>query len=81
MAITITISPIELLAMKKLVIINTALAQTIGGKPGGREQAALTRALSDVVNRAEASRPNTPPTLQTRTEIADGSGFTDKWSR
>jgi hypothetical protein len=59
----IEISPIEVLALKKLALINGALAQTLTGQ-AGREQTALLSVLMDVVgradlaNRAEDTRAN-----------------------
>ena len=50
----ITISPIELLVLKKLVIINHALGKTIGGAPG-TEQLALTQVLNDITLRADVA--------------------------
>lgn len=47
----IEITPIELMALKKLAVINGALAKTISGQ-ASVEQTALTRVLIDVVNRA-----------------------------
>lgn len=49
----ITITPIELLALKKLTLINSALAKTLASRVAGGEQLALTRVLIDIVNRAE----------------------------
>lgn len=48
----IEISPIEVLALKKLALINGALAQTLTGQ-AGREQTALLSVLMDVVGRAD----------------------------
>jgi len=52
---TITVSPVEVLALKKLVLINGALAKTLSARVSG-EQLALTRVLIDVVNRAELAQ-------------------------
>jgi hypothetical protein len=49
---TIEISPIEVLALKKLALINGALAQTLSGR-AGIEQTALLSVLMDVVGRAD----------------------------
>jgi hypothetical protein len=48
----LVIDPIELLALKKLVIICQALAQQLPDR-AAREQQALTSVLADVINRAE----------------------------
>jgi hypothetical protein len=48
----IEISPIEVLALKKLALINGALAKQLTGT-AAREQTALLSVLIDVVNRAE----------------------------
>jgi hypothetical protein len=48
----IEITPIELMALKKLSLINGALAQSISGQ-ARVEQTALLRVLMDVINRAE----------------------------
>lgn len=50
---SIEITPVEVLALKKLVLINGALAKTLTDSTAGREQLALTRVLIDVVNRAD----------------------------
>lgn len=50
---TVTISRVEVLALKKLVLINGALAKTLQSRVAGGEQLALTRVLIDVVNRAD----------------------------
>lgn len=52
MAKSIEISPIEVLALKKLALVNGALAKTLTGT-AAREQGALLRVLIDVVSRAE----------------------------
>jgi hypothetical protein len=48
----IEISPIEVMALKKLALINGALAKTLSGT-AAREQTALLSVLVDVVTRAE----------------------------
>jgi len=50
----IEISPVELMALKKLAIINGALAKQFSGQPA-IEQMALVRVLIDVLNRAEVA--------------------------
>lgn len=47
------IEPIELLALKKLAIINGALATSFKDQRAAAEQRALTKVLCDVINRAE----------------------------
>ncbi len=53
---SIEISPIELLALKKLALINGALAKVMADPAAKREQTAMLRVLMDVVNRAEGSQ-------------------------
>jgi len=48
----IEISRLEVLVLKKLVLINHALAKTIGGS-AGKEQAALVSVLNDITLRAD----------------------------
>ena len=50
---SITITKIELLALKKLAIINGTLAKSLQSPSAAREQKALTSVLIDVLNRAE----------------------------
>lgn len=52
MAKSIEISPIEVMALKKLALVNGALAKTLTGT-AAREQGALLRVLIEVVSRAE----------------------------
>lgn len=56
--VSVEISTIEILALKKLAVISGALAKSLSGQ-ASREQTALTRVLIDVVNRAELSPPTT----------------------
>lgn len=56
---TITISHIEMLALKKLVLINSALASLPVSARVAGEQLALTRVLIDIANRADLAL-NTP---------------------
>ncbi|MBX5143336.1 hypothetical protein HJB79_32070 [Rhizobium lentis] len=49
---SIEISPIEVSALKKLVVINGALAKQLTGR-AAHEQVALLRVLIGIVNRAE----------------------------
>jgi hypothetical protein len=52
----IEISPVELLALKKLALISGALAQLLSDVSAVREQKSLTRVLIEVINRAEAKQ-------------------------
>ena len=49
----VEISHVEIVALKKLAVINGALAKALRDPSAQREQVALTRVLMDVVNRAE----------------------------
>lgn len=53
MSATIEITPLEVLALKKLALINGALAQTLTDASARREQTALLRVLMDVTQRAD----------------------------
>src|SRR5712671_6007757 len=72
----ITISPIELLALKKLAVVCGALAQTLQNH-AGREQKVLTSVLLDVCNRAEvdnaspAAAPDTHAALKFIQDLAE----------
>jgi hypothetical protein len=55
----VTISAVELLALKKLALISGALAQSLSDKQAAREQRALTSVLVDVVSRAAISKATT----------------------
>ena len=50
----VTISPIEMAALKKLALVSGALASSLSDAAAAREQKALTRVLIDVIGRAEA---------------------------
>lgn len=50
---TIAIHPIELLALKKLALICTALGQTIRDRRAAVEQRAMTKVLVEVIARAD----------------------------
>jgi len=51
---TIKISPVEVLALKKLALINGVLAQSLSDDGiARREQLSLLRVLIDVTNRAD----------------------------
>ncbi|MCF6120841.1 hypothetical protein L2449_28870 [Mesorhizobium muleiense] len=49
----IEITPVEVLALKKLALINGALAQSLKDPTARREQMALLGVLMDVVARAD----------------------------
>jgi hypothetical protein len=49
----ITINRIEVLALKKLVLINHALSKSLSDPMASREQKALVQVLNDVVLRAD----------------------------
>lgn len=49
----VTISPIEMAALKKLALVSGALASSLSDAAAAREQKALTRVLIDVIGRAE----------------------------
>ena len=51
--IKIEITRLELLVLKKLVLINAALAKSLSDPTAAREQLALTRAVNDMVLRAD----------------------------
>lgn len=57
---TIEISPIEVLALKKLALINGALAQSLKDGTARREQTALLRVLMDVTARADLANQTAP---------------------
>jgi hypothetical protein len=50
---SIEITPVEVLALKKLVLINAALADTLENESAKREQTALLAVLNNVVLRAD----------------------------
>jgi len=62
---TVEISPIEVLALKKLALINGALAKTLVSPTTRAEQTSLLRVLMDVTARAKRS----PPCRRNRNEI------------
>lgn len=51
----VTISPVEIMALKKLALISGALAGSLSDATASREQKALTRVLIDVINRWDVS--------------------------
>lgn len=51
----VTISPVEIMALKKLALISGALAGSLSDATAAREQNALTRVLIDVINRWDIS--------------------------
>jgi hypothetical protein len=50
--VTISVTGIEIIALKKLSLVSHAVAEKIGG-PGGREQTALAKTLDDLVRQIE----------------------------
>ncbi|MBB4649611.1 hypothetical protein GGQ99_001333 [Aminobacter niigataensis] len=58
---SIEISPVEVLALKKLALINGALAQSLANQTAKREQTALLRVLMDVVGRADVADQTKEP--------------------
>lgn len=50
--VTISVTGIEMLALKKLSLVSHALGQKIGG-PAGREQECLVKVLDDLVRQIE----------------------------
>jgi hypothetical protein len=50
--VTVSITGIEILALKKLSLVSHALADKIGG-PAGREQSTLAKTLDDLVRQIE----------------------------
>lgn len=57
----IEITPLEVLVLKKLVLINHALAKTLSGRVAGSEQAALVRVLNDITLRADLDNKTPRP--------------------
>ncbi len=53
--VTVELSTIDLLVLKKLALVNHALAMHLSDRAAAKEQLALTRALSDIIGRAEAT--------------------------
>jgi len=49
----VEISPVEVLALKKLALINGALAHSLNDPTARREQLSLLRVLMDVASRAD----------------------------
>jgi hypothetical protein len=56
---TIEISGIEITALKKLALINGALAETLRDQTAAREQRALLRVLIEVLQRADLAEAAT----------------------
>lgn len=52
---TVELSSIEVLALKKLALINQALGMQLSDKRASKEQLALVTVLTDIVRRAESS--------------------------
>lgn len=57
MSTTIELSNIEVLALKKLALINHALSLQLSDRRAAKEQLALTSVLTDIVRRAERPLP------------------------
>ncbi len=57
----IDITPLEVLVLKKLVLINHALATKIAGS-ASREQLALTKTLNEITLRADLDNKSPPVT-------------------
>jgi hypothetical protein len=53
---TVDISPVELIALKKLALISDALSKSLSDPTASREQKALTRVLVEVVGRADSMK-------------------------
>jgi len=51
--VTISVSAVDLLALKKMTIVAGALSKQFAGKPSGPEMELLTRTLLDLVNKIE----------------------------
>ncbi len=51
--IKIEISHLELMVLKKLVLINAALAQALSDPMAAREQKTMTQAVNEIVLRAD----------------------------
>lgn len=60
MSAKIEITPVEVLALKKLGLINHALSQSLVDPSSRREQTALLRVLIDVTTRADLANKSTP---------------------
>jgi hypothetical protein len=56
--VTVSITGIELLALKKLSLVSHVLAQKIGG-PSGREQTCLAKTLDDLIRQIEINACST----------------------
>jgi hypothetical protein len=65
MSATIEIDAIEVLALKKLVLINHALSQALTDRGARIEQVALARVLNDITHRADLA--NETAKLKART--------------
>lgn len=55
MMANIEVTPVEVLALKKLALINGALAQSLNDQTARREQTALLKVLVDVASRADVA--------------------------
>lgn len=54
----VELSEIEVLALKKIALINHALGLQLSDKRAAKEQLALTSVITDIVRRAESSPPS-----------------------
>lgn len=54
---TVELSSIEILALKKLALINHALGLQLSDKRAAKEQLALVSVLTDIVRRADSAEP------------------------
>lgn len=57
MTATVDLTNIEVLALKKLALINQALGLQLSDSRAAKEQLALVTVLTDIVRRAESSTP------------------------
>lgn len=68
-AASIVVSAVEVLALKKLALINGALAQSLSEPTARREQTALLRVLMDVTNRADLANKTLAAILSDKDQI------------
>lgn len=54
----VELSEIEVLALKKIALINHALGLQLSDKRAAKEQLELTSVITDIVRRAESSPPS-----------------------
>lgn len=58
---TVEISALEVLVLKKLVLVNAALGKALADPLAAREQMAMTLAVNDFVLRADLALKSPPP--------------------